>query len=79
MEQERLLYNGFVEVLLEKLKQGKDISPKDLEVIQKFLASQNIGADPVKHTGLNELSTKAKSTLDLPFEEEDQLPLKRVK
>lgn len=71
MTKEQDLYDKFVDVLKERL--DGEPTPKDLEVVMKFLQSQNIQASPTKHNGLSELSTK------LPFEDEDTLPLRVVK
>ena len=71
MSKEQELYDKFVEVLNKRL--DEDPTPKDLDVIMKFLQNQNIQAAPTKHTGLQELTTK------LPFEDEDVLPLRVVK
>lgn len=74
MDKERELYNKFVEVLSDRLDEGA--SPKDLEVIMKFLQNNNITAS-TSNKGLNTLARKA---LDLPFEEMDELPaVRRIK
>jgi hypothetical protein len=76
MTVEQDLYDKFVKVLLDKLASGSECAPKDLEIIQRFIAQQGIQADPIKHRDLNKL----KNSLDLPFDEiEDEAPLKRVK
>lgn len=74
MDKERELYDKFVDILSIKL--DGDPSPKELEVVMKFLQNQNIQAT-TKHEGLNGLANKA--TL-LPFDDEDNvLPLRAVK
>ena len=74
MEKERQLYDKFVDVLAEKL--GNEPTAKDLEVVLKFLQSQNIQAS-TKHTGLTNLTSNLSK---LPFDEsEDELPLRVVK
>lgn len=75
MEKERQLYDAFVDTLLEKIQDGS-ASPKELEIVMNFLKNNNIQASN-KHKGLAELT---KSTMNLPFEEEDELPvMKRIK
>lgn len=78
MDLERQLYDKFVAVLNEKL--DGEPSAQDLAVVLNFLKHNNIQATN-KHTGVNELTNKAKAIL--PFEDEDiesQLPaIKRVK
>lgn len=75
MNKERELYDKFVDVLLEKLDVGP--SPKELEVIMKFLQNNNIQAT-LTNEGLNNLAHKA---TQLPFDDEDDelLPLRGVK
>lgn len=73
MSKEQDLYNRFVDVLNERL--DEEPTAKDLEVVLKFLQSQNIQAT-TKHQGLSEL---VKAATALPFEEDDELPLRRVK
>lgn len=73
MDKERDLYDKFVDVLSDRL--DSEPTPKDLEVILKFLQNNNIQAT-TKHSGLNELVSKATS---LPFEDEEELPLRRIK
>jgi hypothetical protein len=72
MDKERELYDKFVDVLSARLDGAP--SPKDLEVVMKFLQNNNIQAT-TKHTGLSDLATKATS---LPFEDEDELPSLRI-
>lgn len=72
MDKERQLYDKFVDVLSDRL--DGEPSPKDLEVVMKFLQNNNIQAT-TKHKGLNDL---AKKTTDLPFEDEDELPTLRI-
>ena len=73
MDRERQLYDKFVDVLNEKLDDA-EIKPKELEIIMNFLKNQNIQAT-TNHEGLNRLNEK----LNLPFDEDSELPLKRVK
>lgn len=73
MDKERDLYDKFVDVLSDRL--DSEPTPKDLEVILKFLQNNNIQAT-TKHSGLSELASKATS---LPFEDEEELPLRRIK
>lgn len=73
MNKERELYDKFVDVLLEKL--DVEPSPKELEVIMKFLQNNNIQAT-LTNEGLNKLAHKA---TQLPFDDEDdELPPLRV-
>lgn len=73
MTKEQDLYNNFVDKLSDRLK-SSECSVKDLEVIQKFIAQQGLQATR-DHKGLNELAADA---LDLPFEDENVIPLKKV-
>lgn len=74
MDKEQELYNKFVDVLIDKLDDAP--SSKDLEVIVKFLQTQNIQATKT-HKGLNNLTS---SLSKLPFDtSEDELPLRVVK
>ena len=75
MNKERELYDKFVNVLLEKL--DVEPSPKELEVIMKFLQNNNIQAT-LTNEGLNNLAHKA---TQLPFDDEDDEfpPLRVVK
>lgn len=73
MSKEQELYDRFVDVLNERL--DMEPSAKDLEVVLKFLQSQNIQAT-TKHQGLSDL---AKAATALPFEDEEELPLRRIK
>lgn len=72
MSKEQDLYDKFVDVLIDKLE-SEEATAKDLEVVFKFVQYQNLKANPEKHSGLTDLSTK------LPFDDEDVLPFKRVK
>ena len=54
MDKERQLYDKFVDVLSDRL--DEDPSPKDLEVVMKFLQNNNIQATQ-QHKGLNTLIT----------------------
>lgn len=77
MDKERLLYDSFVQVLLEKV-QSNEATPKELEIVMTFLKNNNIQASS-KHSGLAQL---AKEATNLPFDDEDELPersLKRIK
>lgn len=71
---EQILYNKFVDLLLEKL--DTEISPKELEIVMKFLDNNNIQAEADKHKGLNDLT---KAAMDLPFDEDMEQPLRRIK
>ena len=73
MEKEQKLYDKFVDILLDKL--DGEITPKELEIVMKFLDNQNIQATQT-HQGLNEITEKV---MNLPFEEDRELPLKRIK
>lgn len=70
---EQDLYDAFVESLLSKVQDGT-ASPKELEIVLNFLKHNNIQATD-KHKGLNAL---AKETLDLPFDDENIVPLRGV-
>ncbi len=73
MNKERELYDKFVEVLSDRL--DGEPTPKDLEVVMKFLQNNNIQAT-TKHSGLNNLANK---TL-LPFDDlDEEQPLRRIK
>lgn len=72
MDKERKLYDKFVDVLSDRL--DSDPSPKDLEVVMKFLQNNNIQATQ-QHKGLTDLAQKATS---LPFDEDDEVPPLRV-
>ena len=74
LEREQKLYDKFVDVLLEKLD-NVEIAPKELEIIMKFLDNQNIQASD-KHKGLTELTKKA---MELPFEDDNESPIRRIK
>lgn len=74
MTKEQDLYNNFVDVLNTELKKA-EVSPKSLDVIQKFIAQQGLQATR-DHKGLNELTT---NSLEMPFEDEDVIPITRVK
>lgn len=73
MDKERQLYDKFVDVLNEKLN-DEEIKPKELEIIMNFLKNQNIQAT-TNHEGLSRLNEK----FNLPFEEDDEQPLRRIK
>ena len=72
MDKERQLYDKFVSVLSDRLDDNP--SPKDLEVVMKFLQNNNIQATQ-QHKGLNDLTKK---TVALPFDDEDEIPPLRV-
>lgn len=74
MDKEQQLYDAFVAVLAARLDEKP--SAQDLAVILNFLKYNNIQAT-TKHKGVNNLMNKLSSKL--PFEEEDELPLRRVK
>ena len=74
MTKEQDLYNSFVDKLSDRLK-SSECSVKDLEVIQKFIAQQGLQATR-DHKGLDGLT---KQSMDLPFEDEDESPIRRVK
>ena len=74
MEKEQELYDKFVEALIDKVE--TEDTTKDLYLVMKFLETQNIQASPEKHQGLNSLNNKVS---DLPFDEDDELPLRRIK
>lgn len=74
MSKEQELYDKFVDVLNAKLE--GDITPKELDIVMNFLKNNNIQASN-KHQGLSNLANNA---MNLPFEDEDELPsIKRVK
>lgn len=75
LTREQKLYDKFVDTLLEKLD-NSEIAPKELEIVMKFLDNQNIQAAADKNKGLAELTKKA---MELPFEDEDESPIRRVK
>ncbi len=75
LTREQKLYDKFVDRLLEKLD-NSEIAPKELEIVMKFLDNQNIQAAADKNKGLAELTKKA---MELPFEDEDESPIRRVK
>ena len=73
-DKEQILFDKFVDVLIDKL--DTEPSDKDLAVILKFIAYEGIQADPNKHKGVNKL---VKDAMELPFDNDDELPLKRIK
>lgn len=73
MSKEQEMYDAFVDVLTEKLK--GEPTAQELAVVFNFLKYNNIQATE-KHKGLSEL---AKSAMELPFEDEEQQPLRRIK
>ena len=74
MKKEQELYDKFVEALIDTVE--TEATTKDLYLVIKFLETQNIQASPEKHQGLNSLNNKVS---DLPFDEDDELPLRRIK
>ncbi len=74
LTREQKLYDKFVDTLLERLDSDV-VAPKELEIIMKFLDNQNIQASD-NHKGLTDLTKK---TMELPFEDECELPIRRVK
>lgn len=76
MEREQKLYDKFVEVLTNRLE--SEPTAQDLSVVLNFLKYNNIQAT-TKHKGLKNLAEKANDYLELPFDGEDEVPLKRVK
>jgi hypothetical protein len=76
MTLEQDLYDKFVQVLSKELE-AETVSPKSLDVVQKFIAQQGIQSSTARNKGLNELANKA---MGLPFEDDEELPpIKRVK
>ena len=74
LSREQRLYDKFVDTLLDKLN-SNEVTPKELEIVMKFLDNQNIQAND-RHKGLSNLKT----TMELPFEDEEILPsIRRVK
>ena len=71
---EQLLYDKFVDTLLAKLD-NSEIAPKELEIVMKFIDSQGLQASD-KHKGLSELTQKA---MELPFDDDNEQPLRRIK
>ena len=74
MEKEQQLYDAFVDVLTDRL--DNEPSAQDLAVILNFLKYNNIQATD-KHKGVRNLTDKLNS--QLPFEDEGEQPLKRIK
>lgn len=76
MDKEREIYDKFVEVLNDKL--DSEPSAQDLAVVLNFLKYNNVQAT-TKHKGVSSLMDKISN--QLPFEEEDELPvvMRRVK
>lgn len=70
---EQQLYDKFVDVLSARLE--SEPTAQDMAVILNFLKYNGIQATR-KHEGLNNLANIA---TELPFDDEDMLPLKRVK
>ena len=62
MDRERLLYDTFVDTLIDKVQSG-EATPKELEIVMNFLKNNNIQAT-TSHKGL---STLAKEATELPF------------
>ena len=73
MDRERKLYDKFVDVLNELL--DGEPTPKELEIVMNFLKNNNIQAT-ITNKGVANLTNKI---MQLPFDNEDELPLKRIK
>ena len=73
MDKERKLYDRFVDVLNELL--DGEPTPKELEIVMNFLKNNNIQAT-ITNKGVANLTNKL---MQLPFDNEDELPLKRIK
>lgn len=73
MKKEQLLYDKFVDTL-NNILDGEP-TPKELEIVMNFLKNNNIQAT-MTNKGLANISEKV---MQLPFEYEDELPLKRIK
>ena len=73
MDRERKLYDKFVDVLNELLE--GEPTPKELEIVMNFLKNNNIQAT-ITNKGVANLTNKI---MQLPFDNEDELPLKRIK
>ena len=73
MDKERKLYDRFVDVLNELLE--GEPTPKELEIVMNFLKNNNIQAT-ITNKGVANLTNKI---MQLPFDNEDELPLKRIK
>ena len=73
MDKERKLYDRFVDVLNELL--DGEPTPKELEIIMNFLKNNNIQAT-ITNKRVANLTDKI---MQLPFDCEDELPLKRIK
>jgi len=74
MDKEQDLYDKFVDVLNSRLE--SEPSAQDLAVVLNFLKYNNIQAT-TKHKGVARLQENLKTKL--PFDEEDELPLRRLK
>ena len=73
MDRERKLYDKFVDVLNELLE--GEPTPKELEIVMNFLKNNNIQAT-ITNKRVANLTDKI---MQLPFDNEDELPLKRIK
>lgn len=73
MDKEQKLYDKFVDVLNDIL--DGEPTPKELDIILNFLKNNNIQATP-KNKGLANL---AERMTQLPFDDEELLPLVRIK
>lgn len=61
----RELHETLLRTLLDRIKNGEEVKPADLEVARKFLADNGIDADAQRSSGLQTLT---KSVVDnLPF------------
>ena len=73
MDKEQVLYEKFVAVLNDILDGTP--TPKELEIVMNFLKNNNIQAT-TRNKGVSDLLNKI---TQLPFDCEDELPLKRIK
>ena len=73
MDKERKLYDRFVDVLNELLE--GEPTPKELEIVMNFLKNNNIQAT-ITNKRVANLTDKI---MQLPVDNEDELPLKRIK
>lgn len=71
MDKERLIYDLFVDKLINLLK-SDEITDNQLKVILKFLEDNNIQANPERNKRLNELANELE--LDIPFDL-DEVPV----
>ena len=52
MDRERLLYDTFVDTLIDKVQSG-EATPKELEIVMNFLKNNNIQATKVSYNSLS--------------------------